>query len=159
VSKKEYLQTPKTITFNFHNKLESITSINILLYQNKKLLNSAKIKNKMHKQVILVRQDLKLPKGKLAAQCSHASVDTVIKSDRKMVELWKKEGGKKVVLKVADEKELFKYMSMLENEGIKVALIRDAGHTVVEPGTVTCLGVGPDNEEKIDKITGKLKMV
>jgi len=107
----------------------------------------------------LVRQDLKLPKGKLAAQCSHASVDTVIKSDRKMVELWKKEGGKKVVLKVADEKELFKYMSMLENEGIKVALIRDAGHTVVEPGTVTCLGVGPDNEEKIDKITGKLKMV
>ncbi|MBS3102169.1 peptidyl-tRNA hydrolase Pth2 [Candidatus Woesearchaeota archaeon] len=113
----------------------------------------------MHKQVILVRQDLKLPKGKLAAQCSHASVDTVIKSDRKMVELWKKEGGKKVVLKVADEKELFKYMSMLENEGIKVALIRDAGHTVVEPGTVTCLGVGPDNEEKIDKITGKLKMV
>ena len=112
-----------------------------------------------YKLVVLVRQDLKLPKGKLAAQCSHASVDVVIKSGRKMVELWKKEGGKKVVLKVADEKELFKYMSMLENEGIKVALIRDAGHTVVEPGTVTCLGVGPDNEEKIDKITGKLKMV
>ena len=112
-----------------------------------------------YKQVILARDDLRLPKGKLAAQCSHASVDAVIKSGGKMVELWKKEGGKKVVLKVADEKELFKYMSMLENEGIKVALIRDAGLTVVEPGTVTCLGVGPDNEEKIDKITGKLKMV
>ena len=50
-------------------------------------------------------------------------------------------------------------MSMLENENIKVALIKDAGHTVVEPGTITCLGAGPDLEDKIDKITGKLKMV
>jgi len=112
-----------------------------------------------YKQVILVREDLKLPKGKLSVQCSHASVDCVLKSDKKIVEKWKDQGGKKVVLKVDDEKELFKHMSMLENEGIKVALIKDAGHTVVEPGTITCLGVGPDSEEKIDKITGKLKMV
>ena len=112
-----------------------------------------------YKQVILVREDLKLPKGKMSAQVSHASVDCVLKSDKKLVEKWKDQGGKKVVLKVDDEKELFKCMSMLENEGIKVALIKDAGHTVVEPGTITCLGVGPDMEEKIDKITGKLKMV
>ena len=77
----------------------------------------------------------------------------------KIFERWKKQGGKKVVLKVADEKELIKYMSMLENENIKVALIKDAGHTVVEPGTITCLGAGPDLEDKINKITGKLKMV
>ena len=61
-----------------------------------------------YKQVILVREDLKLPKGKLAAQVSHASVDATLKSDKKIVELWKKEGGKKIVLKVKDEKELFK---------------------------------------------------
>jgi len=112
-----------------------------------------------YKQVILVREDLKLPKGKMSAQVSHASVDCVLKSDKKIIEKWKDQGGKKVVLKVVDEKELIKYMSMIENEGIKVALIKDAGHTVVEPGTITCLGVGPDSEEKIDKITGKLKMV
>jgi PTH2 family peptidyl-tRNA hydrolase len=112
-----------------------------------------------YKQVILVREDLKLPKGKLAVQVAHASLDAASKSDKKILEKWKNQGGKKVVLKVADEKELFKYMSMLENEGIKVSLIKDAGHTVVEPGTITCLGVGPDLEEKIDKITGKLKMV
>jgi len=111
------------------------------------------------KQVILVREDLKLPKGKLAVQVAHASLDVASKSDKKIVEKWKKQGAKKVVLKVADEKEFFKYMSMLENDGIKVALIKDAGHTVVEPGTITCLGVGPDLEEKIDKVTGKLKMV
>jgi len=112
-----------------------------------------------YKQVILVRDDLKLPRGKMSAQVSHASVDCVLKSDKKLLEKWKIQGGKKVVLKVVDDKELFKYMSMLENEGIKVALIKDAGHTVVDPGTITCLGVGPDSEEKIDRVTGKLKMV
>ena len=112
-----------------------------------------------YKQVILVREDLKLPKGKMSVQVAHASLDSVSKSDKVLVEKWKQQGGKKVALKVADEKEFFKYMSMLENEGIIVALIKDAGHTVVEPGTITCLGVGPDLEEKIDKVTGKLKMV
>ena len=112
-----------------------------------------------YKQVILARQDLKLPKGKLSVQCSHASVDCALKSDKKIVEKWRAQGGKKVVLKIADEKELLKYMSMAENEGLKTALIKDAGHTVLEPGTITCLGIGPDLEEKIDKITGKLKMV
>ena len=112
-----------------------------------------------YKQVILARQDLKLPKGKLAVQVAHASLDVASKSDKKIVEKWKAQGGKKVVLKVADEKELLKYMSLAENEGLKVALIKDAGHTVLEPGTITCLGIGPDIEEKIDKVTGKLKMV
>ena len=112
-----------------------------------------------YKQVILVREDLKLPKGKMAAQSSHASVDATLKSDRKIVELWKKDGGKKIVLKVKDEKELFKYKQIAEDSGLKTALITDAGHTVVEPGTITCLGIGPDEESKIDSVTGKLKMM
>ena len=112
-----------------------------------------------YKQVILVRDDLKLPKGKLAAQSAHASVDTILKSDKKIIDLWKKAGAKKIILKVKDEKELFKYKQMAEDSGLKTALITDAGHTVLEPGTITCLGIGPDEEEKIDSITGKLKMV
>ena len=60
----------------------------------------------------MVREDLKLPKGKLAAQVRHASVDATLKSDRKIVDLWKKEGGKKIVLNVKDEEELFKYKEM-----------------------------------------------
>ena len=112
-----------------------------------------------YKQVILVREDLKLPKGKLAIQVAHASLDAASKSDKEIGEKWKSQGAKKVALKVSDDKELFKYMSMLENEGIKVSLIKDAGHTVVEPGTITCLGAGPDSEDKIEKITGKLKLV
>ena len=112
-----------------------------------------------YKQVILVREDLKLPKGKLSAQVAHASVDTALKSDKKIVDLWKKEGAKKVVLKVKDEKELFKYKEMAEDIGLKTSLITDAGRTVLEPGTITCLGIGPDLEEKIDKVSGKLKMM
>ena len=112
-----------------------------------------------YKQVILVREDLKLPKGKLSAQVAHAAVDSASKSDKKIIDLWKKDGGKKIVLKVKDEKELFKYKEMAEDNGLKTALITDAGHTVLEPGTITCLGIGPDEEEKIDVVTGKLRMM
>ncbi len=112
-----------------------------------------------YKQVILVREDLKLPKGKLSAQVAHAAVDAASKSDKRLVDLWKKEGGKKVVLHVKDEKELLKYKQIAGDFGLKTALIIDAGHTVVEPGTKTCLGIGPDEEEKIDRVSGKLKMV
>ena len=112
-----------------------------------------------YKQVILVREDLKLPKGKLSAQVAHAAVDAASKSDRKVVDLWKKSGGKKIVLKVKDDKELLEYRQIAEDAGLKTALIIDAGHTVVEPGTVTCLGIGPDEESKIDSVAGKLKMM
>ena len=111
------------------------------------------------KQVILVRTDLKLPKGKMAVQCSHASTESLLRSHKDDISKWRSEGMKKVVLKVEDDKELFKYKQLAEDIGLVVALITDAGRTVVEPGTITCLGIGPDKEEKIDKITAKLKMV
>ena len=111
------------------------------------------------KQVILVRSDLKLPKGKLAVQCSHASTGALLKSHKDDITKWKNSGMKKIVLKVKDLDELLKYKNEAEDLGLMVALVEDAGKTVVKPGTVTCLGIGPDNEEKIDKVTGKLKMV
>jgi PTH2 family peptidyl-tRNA hydrolase len=112
-----------------------------------------------YKQVILVRTDLKLPKGKMAAQCAHASVEAVFNSDKDKVDEWRESGQKKVVLKVADEKELLKYLQMAKEAGLKTALITDAGKTVIAPGTKTCVGIGPDSEEEIDSVTGKLKMV
>lgn len=112
-----------------------------------------------YKQVILVRQDLKLPKGKLAVQCSHASSASLIKSHKDDIKKWQSEGMKKVVLKVKDLDELLKYKQHAEDLGLVTALIEDAGKTVLKPGTVTCLGMGPDKEEKIDKVSGKLKML
>ena len=111
------------------------------------------------KQVILVRDDLKLPKGKMAAQVAHAAVECVLKSSKPNVEAWHDEGMKKVVLKVKDLNELKKYQQLAKAEKLIAAMISDAGRTVVEPGTITCLGIGPDDEEKIDKVTRNLKMM
>ena len=112
-----------------------------------------------YKQVILVRQDLKLPKGKLAAQAAHASVEAVLKSDKKIVTAWHDGGMAKIVLKVKNETELVNYLQKAKQEGLIAALITDAGHTVVAPGTKTCVGIGPDREEKIDCVTGALKLL
>lgn len=111
------------------------------------------------KQVILVRQDLKMSKGKIAAQASHASVDCLLKSHKDIVDKWHKQGMKKVVLKVKDLAELKKYMALADRAGLASSIVADAGHTEVPAGTITCLGIGPDNEEKIDKVTGDLKML
>jgi peptidyl-tRNA hydrolase, PTH2 family len=112
-----------------------------------------------YKQVILVRTDLKLPKGKMAAQVAHASVDCVLKSYRSKVMRWKRIGMKKIVLKVSDLSELKKYQKLAIEHGIKSSLITDAGRTTVKAGTTTVLGIGPDISSKIDEITGKLKMM
>ena len=115
-----------------------------------------------YKQVILVRSDLKLPPGKLASQTAHASVESVLrclKKDKKIVENWRKQGMKKVVLKVLNLEELHKFNDDAKSAGIVSAVITDAGRTVVAPGTITCLGIGPAPEEKINKLTGSLKMI
>lgn len=111
------------------------------------------------KQVILARNDLKLPKGKLAAQCAHASVEAVLKSEKDKVKEWHTSGQKKVVLKVSDEKELIKFFQKAKDLGFTASLITDAGKTVVAAGTKTCAGIGPDDEDEIDKLTGNLKMM
>lgn len=108
------------------------------------------------KQVILMRKDLNLPVGKAGAQCAHAAVEAAFFSDKKIVGQWRKNGAKKVVLKVADEKELLKYLQLAKDSGLKTALITDAGKTVIAPGTKTCVGIGPDDEGKIDDVTGEL---
>ncbi len=113
----------------------------------------------MLKQVILVRQDLKLPKGKLAAQSAHASVEAVLKSPEKKVAAWREQGMPKIVLKVKDEKELLSYFQKAKDAKLIATLITDAGHTVLAPGTKTCVGIGPDQEESLDKITGKLALL
>lgn len=113
----------------------------------------------MLKQVILVRKDLGLSPGKMAAQVAHASLDAALKSDRKLMQQWKGYGAKKVVLEVEDENELNEYRKHADREKLKNALIKDAGHTELKPGTATCLAIGPDAEQKIDKVTGKLKML
>ena len=111
------------------------------------------------KQVIVIRKDLKLSKGKMSAQTGHAVLSAVIKADKKIVEQWQHSGQKKVVVGVKNLRELEDIEKRCKKAKIPCALIIDAGLTEVPTGTITALGIGPDKSDKIDRITGKLKLL
>jgi len=113
----------------------------------------------MYKQVIAVRRDLKLDKGKLAAQAAHASLGAYKDSSPAVREAWEEEGSKKVVVQVETLKSLLDLQTKARTLGLPCFLVRDAGRTRLKPGTITCLGIGPDSEERMDKATGRLKML
>jgi peptidyl-tRNA hydrolase len=111
------------------------------------------------KQVIVVNEALKLPRGKLAAQVAHASVAALLEAPAVARRAWLEEGMPKVVLRCESEQELLALEAAAGRAGLPHALIRDAGHTVVAAGTVTCLGVGPAPIDAIDALTGELRLV
>ncbi|MCD6493757.1 MAG: peptidyl-tRNA hydrolase [Archaeoglobaceae archaeon] len=113
----------------------------------------------MYKQVIVVRDDLKLSRGKIAVQVAHAAIIGYEKSDKNVVEKWMKEGQKKIVLKVPNLKELMEIKEKAEKAGFVTGIVRDAGLTEIPPGTITALVIGPDEESKIDKITRNLPLL
>ncbi len=113
----------------------------------------------MHKQAIIIRSDLKMGKGKIAAQASHASLKAYIETDEETRDAWDFEGAKKITLKVNSQKELLDLFKQAKSKKLPVALIHDAGHTQVEPGTLTAIAIGPAEENKIDEITAKLKLL
>jgi len=112
-----------------------------------------------YKQCILVRDDLKLPKGKMAVQVAHASLAAYEWAKPAVQEAWKREGMKKIVLKVDKLEDLFKYKEEARRMDIPTALIQDAGLTTVPPGTITSLGMGPADAMVLDKIVGHLKLM
>ncbi|OPY25297.1 MAG: Peptidyl-tRNA hydrolase [Methanobacterium sp. PtaU1.Bin242] len=111
------------------------------------------------KQIIIMRGDLPISRGKIAAQACHASIGSYKRTDERKIKKWEQEGGKKVVLKVNDLEELFEYYEMVKASDLPYFLVTDAGHTELPESTVTCLGIGPDEDEKIDKITQDLKLL
>jgi PTH2 family peptidyl-tRNA hydrolase len=115
-----------------------------------------------YKQVIVFRSDLKMGKGKLAAQAGHAAVsaaEEARKRHRVWWEAWLFEGQRKIAVKVKDEKELSELESAAKDLGLPNALIVDRGLTQIPEGTVTCLGIGPAPEGLVDKLTGKLQLL
>lgn len=113
------------------------------------------------KQVIVVRQDLKLSRGKMSAQAAHASLEAALIALHKhpdKLEAWHSQGSKKVVLKIADERSLKELYNKIPNK-IPKALIIDAGHTHLAPFTTTCFAAGPWEDEELNKYTGHLKLI
>ncbi|SFR37013.1 peptidyl-tRNA hydrolase Pth2 [Halogeometricum limi] len=110
------------------------------------------------KQAIVARADLGMGRGKLAAQVAHASLSAYEDADRKARSEWKGSGQKKIVLKANGEDALFRLADEAERQGLPHAIVRDAGHTQLEPGTVTCLAVGPGRDDLVDTVTGELSL-
>ncbi|MGC9104895.1 MAG: peptidyl-tRNA hydrolase Pth2 [Thermoprotei archaeon] len=116
--------------------------------------------------VIAVRADLDMGKGKVAAQVAHAAVSLVLKvlesnnrEWRSWLESWLEQGQPKIVVKVSGLEELMKRKSIADSLGLPTEVIADAGKTQLEPGTITCLGIGPAPAELVDKVTGDLKLL
>jgi PTH2 family peptidyl-tRNA hydrolase len=113
----------------------------------------------MYKQVIILRKDLEISEGKKCVHSAHASLGAYEKTDKEIVEKWNSEGQKKVVLEVDSEKDILELFEKAKKEKIPCFLVKDAGLTELKPGTITALGLGPEEEEKLDKITGGLKLL
>ncbi len=119
-----------------------------------------------YKQVIAVRTDIKMSKGKTAVQVAHAAVEAVlliIDSGRSewmhWLRLWRLQGQKKIAVKVGSEQELLKVYQDALRLGLPASLIADAGLTELPPGTRTAAAVGPAPVRLVDRVTGRLKLL
>ena len=112
--------------------------------------------------VLVTRDDLKLSKGKLAAQCSHAAVHCAMKAKKKaarLYERWNNVGARKIVLRAEDEAHLRQLYAKALEGGLVCDLVKDAGHTEIPAGTVTVVGLGPGSRDSIDSLTGSFSLV
>jgi len=114
-----------------------------------------------YKMVLVVRQDLGMGKGKVAAQCCHAAVGLykqLEKSNPKLLHQWEQTACAKVVVKAPDETTLVDLTRKGRSLGLETCLVKDAGRTQIAPGSKTVLGVGPGPVDLVDKVTGHLKL-
>ena len=109
---------------------------------------------------LIVRHDLRLSTGKIAVQCAHAAVACTVaakKSHARLAERWSQLGARKICLKIDNLNELQRLAGQAQSAGLVTHLVKDAGHTEVEPGTITVLGIGPGPRRSIDALVGELK--
>jgi PTH2 family peptidyl-tRNA hydrolase len=127
------------------------------------------------KQVIVVRKDLNMRKGKIAAQVAHASLGVFSRHMQvqgrgnlfvgsfvfdEYAKLWFENSFTKICVSCDSEMELDKLADMCEALGITYNLVIDNGATEFNGvPTKTCLAVGPWKSEEIDQITGHLKLM
>lgn len=113
------------------------------------------------KQYIIMRKDLKMRRGKEIAQGSHASMLFLLRSNKrsKAEQHWLDNRITKVCLQVNSEEELLEIHQKAIDAGLVSHIVRDAGLTEFDGvPTYTCLAIGPEEVEKVNPITGHLKL-
>lgn len=122
------------------------------------------------KQVIVIRKDLQMRKGKMIAQGCHSSMKVLLDEmgpERKLklteddpLNIWLNNAFAKIVVYVNSLEELMEVYHKAIAAGIRSALIQDHGRTEFHgEATFTCCAIGPDFPERIDPITGHLKLL
>src|SRR6266705_1167200 len=99
-----------------------------------------------YKQALIIRLDLKIGRGKIAVQCSHAAVSAAEEARIRFPQWWKgwlEDGQRKIALKVHDLDALLNLENVARRNRLPVYLVRDRGLTQVPPDTFTCVGRGP----------------
>jgi PTH2 family peptidyl-tRNA hydrolase len=117
------------------------------------------------KQVLIIRKDLKMRRGKEISQAAHASNEFLLNIafygtpvDEDTLR-WVKEGITKITVTVDSLEHLMSLHKQASEAGLKSNFIEDEGVTEFHNiPTITCLAIGPNTAEEIDKITGNLKL-
>ncbi|MCS5583087.1 MAG: peptidyl-tRNA hydrolase Pth2 [Pseudomonadales bacterium] len=111
---------------------------------------------------IITRADLKLSKGKLAAQAAHAAVDAALTSSKvatKQLADWRNNGARKIVVVARNLEHLKRIYGEARVDGLVAEMITDAGHTEIPAGTVTVVAIGPAERDEVDAIIGSLPLL
>lgn len=111
------------------------------------------------KQVIVLRTDLGMSKGKMIAQACHASLGAYNNAGSMKKANWEAEGAKKIAVKAKSEDKLMELFKQARSMNISAYIVKDAGETELDPGTVTALGIGPDDDGTVDKVTKELPLM
>ena len=112
------------------------------------------------KLALVMRADLGMGRGKIAAQAAHAAVAATLASLGGAVsEAWLEQGQPKVVLKAVGAAQLEDIVSRARTAGLPVEVVHDAGRTQVTAGTLTCCAIGPAQAERIDPVTAGLSLL
>ena len=114
---------------------------------------------------LVVRTDLGMSKGKMCAQCAHAAVAAYraavagTRQQRAALAVWEATGETKIALRASSADELNALFGASRRAGLVAVVVRDAGHTQVEAGSITVLAIGPAAVTDVDKIAGKLQLL
>ena len=112
------------------------------------------------KLAVVVRTDLAMGRGKIAAQVAHAAVAAALGNlEGADFAAWLCDGQPKVILKVPTAEQLQDVAQRARASGLPVELVSDAGRTQVTPGTLTCCAVGPAEGDRIDAVTAGLPLL
>jgi len=115
-----------------------------------------------YKQVIVLRTDLTMSRGKIAAQAGHAAVSAAEEARKKFSDWWKawiEEGQCKIAVKAESEQELLELQKKAKELKLPSALVIDRGLTELPPNTITCLGIGPAPSSQVDEVTRRLHLL